>query len=218
MKRVFVLGFAVCCCMASADAAIIRLQNSVDGSGKLDLNGVTGELGYMDLVIDTNPADTINVSFVNAFLDTAGDCDVLVYDFIEGQPGWTYDRSAIDLPASLSGGNEYGLVAGSQDGSAALPLGDAVHIIDTLCLGTADTEGGLDVFFELGARQPQVFGPPPTYSPFVVAPPNFPPGFPNFLYIGDANSKNTPFEINCIPEPSVMAVLALAGLAAMRRR
>lgn len=196
-----------------AIAGQIDLQNAADGSAKLTVDGS----GTMNLVFITAAIDSINVSFVNAFLDTNND-NATVESTTGGQ-AWTYDRSAFKLPAALdeAGGNEYGLVSGSQDGSNKLPLGSATHIIDTLGLSSTETSGSTLVTFELGARQPQVFGPPPGFAPFFVIP-NFPPGFPNNVYVGDSNGTNSAFEINYIPEPASLGLLALGGLAAIRRR
>jgi hypothetical protein len=207
--------------VGSVSAAEIGLQNAADGSAKLTLDGFTGEYGYLNLVIKTYDADTpgsLDVSFVNAFLDATNDnADV---GSVAGGQNWTYDRTAFKLPAELdeAGGNEYGLVSGDSDGGDALPLGSATHVIDTLGLYTSETSGNTLVTFELGARQPQVFGKPPTYIPFTVAPFGFPPNFPGFLYIGSPTSTNPGFEINYVPEPAALGLLALGGLVAFRRR
>jgi hypothetical protein len=200
-----------------AIAGQIDLQNAADGSAKIDIT----TYGNVNLVWIGGATDTIPVSFINAFLDADNDIGE-VSNVTGGQGGWTYDRSAFKLPAelSLTGGNEYGLVSGDSDGSSTLPLGSATHIIDTLEVHNVDGVDGAStlVTFELGARQPQVFGAPPTYTPYTVAPGPFPPGFPNFTYVGDGSSTNTPFEINWIPEPASLGLLALGGLVAIRRR
>jgi len=197
----------------TVNAAQIDLQ-ATDGSSKATVDGT----GTVNVVIITGAVDATPVAFVNAFLDASnGNADVT--NAVGGQ-NWTYDRTAFKYPAELdaAGGNEYGLVSGDSDGGDALPLGSATHIIDTLSLSSTETSGSTQVNFELGARQPQVFGPAPTYVPFTVAPPNFPPNFPGFLYIGDGASTNSSFEINYIPEPAALALLALGGLVAIRRR
>lgn len=199
------------------NAAQIDLQNASDGSAAIDI----ATTGNVNVVMITAAVDSIQVSFVNAFLDTDNDLGQ-VSAVSGGQAGWTYDRSAFKLPAELddAGANEYGLVSGSQDGSAKLPLGSATHVIDTLTLENSDNMADAHtlVWFELGARAPQVFGPPPTFSPFTVAPAGFPAGFPNFLYIGDGSSNNSAFDIHWIPEPAALALLAFGGLVAIRRR
>jgi hypothetical protein len=197
-----------------ANAAQIDLQGT-DGSAKATVDGT----GTMNVVIITYAVDATQVSFVNAFLDTNND-NADVESASAAQAGWTYDTSAFKFPAELdeAGGNEYGLVSGSQDGTNALPLGSATHIITALGLSSGETSGSTNVTFELGARQPQVFGPPPTFTPFTVAPAGFPPNFPGFLYLGDGSSNNPAFEINYSPEPASLGLLALGGLAAIRRR
>jgi hypothetical protein len=201
----------------SVNAGQIDLQNAGDGSAAIDVTTTAD----VNLVIITAAVDTIPVSFVNAFLDTDNDFGQ-VSAVSGGQAGWTYDRSAFKLPAELdeTGGNEYGLVSGDSDGSSALPLGSATHIIDTLTLENSDNlaDAHTLVWFELGSRAPQVFGPPPTFSPYTVAPPGFPPGFPNFLYVGDEGSFNPGFDVHWIPEPAALALLAFGGLVAIRRR
>jgi hypothetical protein len=213
MKKGLFMVLAAGLLAGSVNAAQIDLQGT-DGSNKVVVDGT----GTLNVVIITAAVDATPVAFVNAFLDaTNGNADVT--NAVGGQ-NWTYDRTAFKYPAELdlAGGNEYGLVSGDSDGGDELPLGSATHIIDSLTLSSAETSGSTAVFFELGARQPQVFGPAPTYTPFTVAPFNFPPGFPGFLYVGDPVSTNSPTEINYIPEPAALALLALGGLVAIRRR
>lgn len=196
----------------SVNAAQIDLQ-ATDGSAKATVDGT----GTVNVVIITAAVDATPIAFVNAFLD-ADNTLADVENAVGGQ-NWTYDRSAFKYPAELdlTGGNEYGLVSGDSDGGDSLPLGSATHIIDSLTVSGPDS-GSTLVTFELGARQPQVFGPAPTYVPYTVAPAGFPPGFPGFLYVGDGGSNNPAFEINYIPEPAALALLALGGLVAIRRR
>jgi hypothetical protein len=220
MKKGLFAVLAAALFVGSVSAAEIGLQNADDGSAKLTLDGFTGEYGYMNLVIKTYSVDVVQIAFVNAFLDATND-DAYVGSWV-GAQNWTYDRTAFEDKGTVyldeAGGVEYGLVSGDSDGGDALPLGSATHIIDTLGLYTSATEGSTLVTFELGARQPQVFGPAPTYTPFTVAPFGFPPNFPLFLYIGDSTSTNPGFEINYVPEPASLGLLALGGLVAFRRR
>jgi len=223
MKKGLYAVLAAALFVGSVSAAEIGLQSADDGSAKLTLDGSTGELGYMNLVIRTYEVDTpfdYDVSFVNAFLDATND-DAFVGSWVGGQ-NWTYDRTAFEGKGTVyldeAGGVEYGLVSGDSDGGDALPLGAATHIIDTLGLYSSATDGNTFVTFELGARQPQVFGKKDTYLPFTVAPAGFPPNFAKFLYIGDGGSNNPAFEINYVPEPAALGLLALGGLVAFRRR
>jgi hypothetical protein len=218
MKKGLFAVLAAALLAGSANAAVIDLQNAADGSSKLTLDA--GVEGFANVVVTTNAADTINVAFVNAFLNADNDL-ALVTSWSGGQ-NWTYDRSAFegkgDVHISQDGGVEYGLVSGDSDGGDELPLGAATWVIDTIGLTSSETSGSTQVTFELGARAPQVFGPAPTYLPYVVAPAGFPPNFSNFLYVGDESSNNSPFEINYVPEPAALGLLALGGLVAFRRR
>jgi hypothetical protein len=197
----------------SANAATLKMVAS-DGSSKATIDGS----GQIYVAVVTGATDTISVSFVNAFFDASNQSATV--ENAVGQLNWTYDRSAFKYPASLdlTGGNEYGLVSGDSDGGDGLPLGNATWWIDCLDISSTETSGSTLVTIETGARNPQVFGPAPTYAPYTVAPAGFPDGFPNFLYLGGSMSLNQPFEINYIPEPAALALLALGGLVAIRRR
>jgi MYXO-CTERM domain-containing protein len=204
----------------SAYAGQIDLQNADDGSAKITIDGAGAGTGTMNVVFITSSLDTVNnVGFINAFLDASnGDADVAS---VTGGQAWTYDRSAFKLPAELdsAGGNEYGLVSGDQTGLNFLPAGvDATYIIDTLGLTSTQTSGSTLVSFEFGAdepRSPQVFTSASVLWP--TAPSGLPFKLPNFLYVGD-DSTDPGLEINYVPEPASLGLLALGGLAAIRRR
>jgi hypothetical protein len=51
-----------------------------------------------------------------------------------------------------------------------------------------------------------------------VAPSEFPPGSPNFLYIGDHNGSNPPFVIHLIPEPGSVLLFGLGTAQVLYRR
>jgi hypothetical protein len=231
MKKVVLCAVLAAALMAgSANAATLFLTNSAGGN-LLDLTA-TGS-GDMQVRLTTASVDTIQISFINAFLDTTGvgiDADsVDVASVVGGNASWIpgYDRSAFpNLPSEIDqagSGDEYGLVSGDSDGSAAYPLGAATYVHDTLNLVDTNAPlavGTVNVTFELGARQPQAFGGPPGFTPFTVAPPPFfPPGFSNFLYLGDATSSNDPFIVTKVPEPGSVVLFGMGlGLAGLRRK
>jgi len=209
---------------SAANAIVIDLQNAADGSAKITLSPTAD--GNVNLVIITNTLDTFNVSFVNAFLDSSND-DADVVGLTEGQPGWdkndgsgnsAYDRSAFKLPAELdeAGGNEYGLVTGDQDFGDALPNDGAAHIIDILTLHSDNVSGSTTVTFETGRLQ-AFANADQGFEDWIIFP-GLPPGLPGVLYPGDKDGTNSPFEINYVPEPASLGLLALGGLAAIRRR
>lgn len=236
MKKFVVCAvLAACLMVGSANAATIFLAAD-DGSGKLTLpNGGTGNINIM---LTTSNIDPAGVAFINAFFDVqpAGENCEDVVGVTHGQidPQWTYDPSAYKLPAEIGDEcdgtgdeiNEYGLVFGSSAGPG-FPAGtNATYVIETLTiLGNSDS-GTSSVYFESGARKPQAFGPPPTYSPFTTNDFLCPgTGIPGFLNMGVGHYGNTGtgackdgFEINKVPEPAALSLLALGGLAALRRR
>jgi len=225
MKRVGL--FAVLAAMllvGSANAAVLWMSDSAGNTG-LDLTaGAYPGTGDMQIRLTTGALDTINIAFINAFLNTTGagvDADsVDVIGVAGGNGDWTYDRSAFTLPADIDQtGNEYGLVSGDSDGPG-YPLGSATYVHDSLTVQDTNafgTAGTVNVVFEGAPRAAQAFGPGPTFAQYTLAPPGFPADFPNFLYVGDANSNNPAFPIT-VPEPAALGVLAFGGLAALRRR
>lgn len=227
--------FVVCAVIAaglmvgSANAATLFLANAADGTGSLTLGG--GESGTVNIMLTTVAGEPTAVAFVNAFLDLdSAVCDTDVTAVTHGQtdPQWTYDTSAYKLPAELDDAcdgdgdeiNEYGLVFGSSAGPG-FPTGAGTHVLD----GITVTHGGSDIhddvlYFEGGARKPQAFGPPPTYTPYTTNDFLCLEVF-GLLNMGEGNY--TPgcangFDIHKTPEPAALALLAIGGLAALRRR
>jgi hypothetical protein len=227
MKKVGLVAVLAAGLLAgSAFAATVSIT-APDGGNLLDLSG--SDNGDMQIRVTTVALDTIQLAFLNAFLDTTGSgidadsVDVVGVTAGNGAP-WIYDRSAFEdkLPVDIDeSGAEYGLVSGDPtQPSGGYPLGPATYVHDTIHLMDTNGEGAEgDVFvtFELGARAPNATGPGPTFAPFFPGHSGFPPNFPNTLYVGNDTGGNPQFVIH-VPEPAALGVLAFGGLAALRRR
>jgi hypothetical protein len=227
--------------VGAANAATLYLANPTPDGGQGETSGslvlAPGESGTMNIMLDTSVIDPAGVAFINAFFDQVGggpgnclDVTAVVHGQTDAQ--WTYDTSAYKLPAILDDAcdgtgdeiNEYGLVFGSSAGPGFPVFTNATYVIDSLTVqkapGSGDS-GDLDVFFEGGARKPQAFGPPPSYTPFTTNDFCLPPGVPGFLNMGVGNYATgcaDAFDVTKIPEPAALSLLALGGLAALRRR
>ncbi len=211
MRKVL-LGVALFGLVASgANAALLFLD--AGGSGSLDL--APGQSGDMSLMITIREIDLGGFAFTFAFLnddDDTANGEVDVTGLTEGI-GSIYDRDAFVLPADISWAvnNEYGLLMGNGPDGPGSAWGPGTYVLDTLALthNGASTEGTVAVTFEKGGRAPQIFSDQLTLYAWGF-------GFDNI--IGGFADPGAPFEINLVPEPASLALVAFGGLALLRRR
>ena len=220
MRKVL-LGVALFGLVASgANGALLFLQAD-DGGGKIELApGDSGNMSMMitirDIDVDWGPKfDSTGFGFVNAFLnddDDEANGEVDVTGLTEGI-GSIYDRGAFTLPADISHNqqNEYGLIMGNGPEGAGSAWGPGTYLLDTLALthNGASTSGTVSVTFEKGGRAPQIFADNLTMYAWGFGFDNVIPGFAD---------PGSPFEINLVPEPASLALVAFGGLALLRRR
>ncbi len=202
---------------SGANGALLFLQAD-DGGGTINL--VPGESGNMSIMLEIRAIDT-GFAFSNVFLDdddnaANGPLDVTA---LTAGIGTVYDHTSFDLPADISHDleNEYALIMGSgPDGDGSTNWGPGIYLLETLALtwNGQDPIGTAPVTFEKGARAPGIFT-----ADFIqyVWGLGFDNIIPNFADPG-VGADDNPFNINFIPEPASLALVAFGGLALLRRR
>ena len=228
MRKVL-LGVALFGLVASgANAALLFLD--AGGSGSLDLApGQSGDMSLMitirEIDVGWGPGMSSGFAFVNAFLnddDDTANGEVDVTGLTEGI-GSIYDRGAFVLPADISwdGNNdEYGLIMGNGPDGPGSAWGPGTYVLDTLALthNGASTSGTVPVTFEKGGRAPHIFADNLTLYAWGLGLDDVIGGFAD-PGVGDgADDTYNPFNINFVPEPASLALVAFGGLALLRRR
>ena len=223
MRKVL-LGVALFGWVASgANGALLFLD--AGGSGSLDL--APGQSGDMSLMLTIRAIDS-GFAFTNVFLnddDDTANGEVDVTGLTEGI-GTIYDTGAFVLPADISWdqNNEYGLIMGSGPGEPGSAWGPGTYTLDTLTLthNGASTSGTVPVTFEKGGRAPQIFAGNLAMYAWGFGFDDIIPGFadPGFGGYGGGPGEEdyNPFNINFVPEPASLALVAFGGLALLRRR
>ena len=216
--RMVLLGVALVGLVAAGANGALLFLAADDGGGKINL--APGDSDNMSLMLTIRDIDT-GFAFANVFLnddDDSANGQVDVTALTEGI-GTVYDRSAFSLPADISHdvNNEYGLIMGKgPDGDGSSNWGPGTYTLDTLTLtlNGVSTSGTLDVTFEKGARQPQIFT--ADFLAYVWGI-GFDGIIPDFADPG-VGADDNPFRVNFIPEPASLALVAFGGLALLRRR
>lgn len=216
MRTVFLSAVIASLLASSASAAILSLVND-DGGSELLLGPF--ETGRMHIVLEIQSIDT-NFAFANVFLDDGFDeeddeLDVigLIQGFHEPLGDLVYDRSAYDLPADIShdGENQYGLVMGRQDGAG---WGPGIYMLDTLIiLNDSDAIGEHSITFEGGPRAPYIATAALLGMPWDTG---MAGRIPDFADPG-VGSEDMPFMITTIPEPTMIALVAIGAFTLLRR-
>ncbi len=208
------LGVALIGLVASgANAALLELRAD-DGSDTIWM--WPGSSADISLMLEIRDIDT-GFAFAEVFLNDDDDMANGVVDvtgFTTPLAG-VYDDSAFTLPADISHdlNNEYGLIYGNPEGGNWGP-GTYTLTTLTLALNTTPEFGWVPVTFEKGARAPGIFT-----ADFVQLWWGF--GLdnvlPNFADPG-VGGEDHPFNIYVSPEPAALALVAVGGLALLRRR
>jgi len=217
MRKVL-LGVVLCGLLASgANGALLFLQAD-DGSAGFDL--APGDSDNMSIMLTIRAIDP-GFAFANVFLDDddqEANGQVDVTGLIDGI-GTFYDDSSYDIPMDISHNqqNEYALIMGSGPAEGE-NWGPGTYLLQTLVLthnGDRE-EGRVDITFEKGARMPGITTASPDFQLYVWGL-GFDDVLPGFSDPGVGGSEN-PFNINYIPEPASLALVAFGGLALLRRR
>ncbi len=204
---------------SGANAALLELQAD-DGGGTISL--APGDSADMSIILTIRDIDD-GFAFAVVFLnddDNLSNGEVDMTAWTEGI-GTTYDHHLLRLPADLSHDmyNEYALIMGSgPDGNGRTTWGPGIYLLETLTLthNGASESGTVPVTFEKGIRPPQIITALPDFIIYEwgLGLDNVMPNFSDPGVGGEGN----PFNINFIPEPASLTLVALGGLALLRRR
>jgi hypothetical protein len=196
--------------VAPATAAMFKLTNADGGNEISLLPGVSGDLQFR---IVTHAIDSFSIAEANMVLGAPYGQATQIMAIMHGAAApWEYEEMNIPGPIGETGTFSYD----PTESVGGYPLGSAEYIHDVFTLTQVEpSTESFDITFKSSHGVPMAYGPAPTYFPFTIAPSGFPPGFPNFLYVGDELSNNTGVTVNQgVPEPTA-ALLLIAGLAGM---
>jgi hypothetical protein len=231
MKKFLTMVALVGLVASSAGAIEVALHPMWENTGdKLDL--VVSQTGVVSVYLNIG-ADDGNVGFMNAFFDASPlqDGSTAGYDVVGREFKMTRDDGSGWFRAIAWDGNanmeKYTLIAADDDqeyqGTPGSRNGE--YFMDSIIVhGTAI--GDYDLYFENrftvdpghAARPPQLFD---VDSNAKVYANNLDlPGFTHFsnAWRDDGVGFNVPFVINVTPEPTSLGLLAIGGLALLRRR
>jgi hypothetical protein len=211
MKK-FLLVMVACGLMATtANAAYVWIENADNGSDTIDMT--MGDSGWMNALIQIAPVDNAWTGF-NLRFDTTADLTVVDTEWA-AYPGWSSSRAqnpVTPFPPGLLGSlGGYGIWSGEAL-NVADALGAGTYLMDSILFGGEAAMG--DVTINLSTAGSEFYREGGTYNLYPV--PGAPAPIPNWyaLGIGDVTA---PLHVN-IPEPASLALLAIGGLALIRRR
>ncbi len=226
MKRFLACALSVAMLSSVAMAQTVSLSDAADGDGVVDI-AVPGGTGTVNLWLNAPVGlsimgmDAILVGYDNAFglaenFEVSGFIDA---PLLAGKMQRT-GRGAVAgaLPGNVDGyqyvGDDLNFPADANSGYAGTGLD--VLLDSIIMTGLAETVLGPDYLYFSFAAAPQYF------DVALVDPPGPPPpawsiGGP-FAFGQGTGDGLSPLEINIAPEPASLALLAIGGFAAIRRR
>lgn len=227
MKKLLTVAALVGLVASSAGAVELALHPNWEPGDKLDLN--LSQTGTVSVYLNIG-GDDGNVSFMNAFFDASplNSGDTAGYEVVGREFKMTRDDGSGWFRAIQWDGSanieDYALIAADDEGDPIGTNGPNERYMDSIILHGTEL-GDYMLYYEnqwtkdgAAARPPQIFD--NNLNQKVYANNLDLPGFIHFSngWRDDNLEFDVPFVINVIPEPASLALLAIGGMALLRRR
>ena len=211
MKKVLLMALVVG--MVTTTVSADRLSMEFRGEGK-EVTMAPSDYVTIDIWLTPGPLNGSqyidNVAFA---FETAGDADPSEFTVVEISTyyGWTYILAPEDVPTHFGFFADFYVSAGGDDVHKV--VGEPIHLLDIRLHKDFFLDNDVEIWFREGSE--------PTTPWLADGGSAILPGTETWgdnFYEVDQGGINDPLIVHNIPEPATLALLALGGLALLRRR